>query len=150
MKHFVSAMIALAIGVSLCVSTSALAQGSGHKWSKRFGGVGYDQTLQQVTDAAGNIYVIGFLFTSIDFGGGNLTAADNYDVFIAKFGPNPPCFADVVVDGTVNVSDLLAVINGWGPCPGACTAPCPADIVHDCTVNVIDLLAVINGWGACP
>ncbi len=56
-----------------------------------------------------------------------------------------PCPPDVNHDGQVNVTDLLAVINSWGACPG-----CPADINNDGQVNVTDLLAVINGWGPCP
>ncbi len=64
--------------------------------------------------------------------------------------PNNPCAAapcptDTNHDGQTNVTDLLAVINAWGPCAG-----CPADINHDNQVNVSDLLAVINGWGPCP
>jgi len=58
------------------------------------------------------------------------------------------CPADVNHSGAVNVDDLLAVINSWGPCAG-----CPADIAPaggNGQVNVDDLLAVINGWGACP
>jgi len=56
------------------------------------------------------------------------------------------CTSDVTGDHAVNVSDLLAVINGWG----TCGTLCPADITHDSQVNVSDLLAVINAWGACP
>jgi len=54
-------------------------------------------------------------------------------------------------DGVVNVNDLLAVINAWGPCP-APPAPgtCLPDITGDGIVNVNDLLAVINAWGPCP
>ena len=55
-------------------------------------------------------------------------------------------------DGLVNVSDLLAVINAWGPCPVP-PATCPADIAPsgapDGLVNVSDLLAIINAWGPC-
>jgi hypothetical protein len=63
-----------------------------------------------------------------------------------------PCPADVPpVDGMVNVLDLLAVINAWGPCRAPCPPACPADITgSDCQVNVLDLLAVINAWGPCP
>ena len=43
------------------------------------------------------------------------------------------CDGDVNGDGQVNVTDLLAVIAGWGN---------PYD--------VSDLLAVIAGWGSCP
>jgi len=62
------------------------------------------------------------------------------------------CVGDIVSDGTVNVSDLLAVISAWGPCP-APPATCPADIDPpggNGAVNVGDLLSVISHWGACP
>lgn len=59
-----------------------------------------------------------------------------------------PCLGDVILSGTVDVSDLLAVISAWGPCPDP--NDCPADIDGDDVVGVIDLLAVINAWGPCP
>jgi hypothetical protein len=62
------------------------------------------------------------------------------------------CHGDITGDGQVNVNDLLAVINAWGPCP-APPATCPPDIAPpggDGQVNVNDLLGVINAWGACP
>lgn len=62
------------------------------------------------------------------------------------------CFGDVNGSGSVNVDDLLAVINGWGPCPSP-PAACPADIMPTMcgsgTVNVDDLLLVIGNWGPC-
>ncbi|MDG2291745.1 MAG: right-handed parallel beta-helix repeat-containing protein, partial [Phycisphaerales bacterium] len=42
------------------------------------------------------------------------------------------CLGDVTGDGAVNVTDLLAVISGWGD-----------------PYSVSDLLDVIAGWGAC-
>lgn len=57
----------------------------------------------------------------------------------------PPIPGDINHDGVVNVDDLLAVINAWGPCP-APPAICPADVNGDGVVNVDDLLAVINHW----
>jgi len=70
------------------------------------------------------------------------------------FTPAPLCHADIAPigapNGTVNVDDLLAVINAWGPC--ANPNNCPADIAPvggNDLVNVDDLLAVINAWGAC-
>lgn len=68
------------------------------------------------------------------------------------FPPPVPCPGDVNGDEVVNVSDLLEVINAWGPCPTPPT-PCPADIAPeggDGAVNVSDLLTVINTWGQCP
>jgi hypothetical protein len=64
-----------------------------------------------------------------------------------------PCAADITGDQTVNVSDLLAVIDSWGFCPNCELIVCPSDIAPDggdCFVNVMDLLKVINSWGACP
>ena len=59
------------------------------------------------------------------------------------------CDGDVNDNGVVNIDDLLAVINSWGPCPG-----CPADLTpqycSNGTVNIDDLLVVINNWGDCP
>ena len=64
----------------------------------------------------------------------------------------PACVGDITGDGLVNVSDLLSVINSWGPCPQPCPPHCPADIAPpggDCVVNTSDLLVVINHWGPC-
>lgn len=74
------------------------------------------------------------------------TAADAYGFVIAPAGSCvTPCAPDITGNQTVDVDDLLAVINSWGPCAG-----CPADITGNGVVDVDDLLAVINGWGACP
>ena len=54
------------------------------------------------------------------------------------------CLADVTGDGTVDVSDILAVIAAWGPCKG-----CPEDIDDSGAVDVGDVLAVIAAWGLC-
>lgn len=58
---------------------------------------------------------------------------------------------DITGDGNVNVQDLLALINAWGPCPSICPPGCAADVapspLGDCTVNVQDMLFVINNWG---
>ena len=63
----------------------------------------------------------------------------------------PTCDADVALhDGVVNVHDLLAVIDNWGPCTLPCpTFVCAADVNGDCLANVQDLLAVITNWGRC-
>lgn len=69
------------------------------------------------------------------------------------------CPADIAPtgsgDGQVDVNDLLAIINAWGPCPNCPMTHCAADIepfesAGNCAIDVSDLLAVINGWGPCP
>ena len=73
-------------------------------------------------------------------------AAENeaFELFGFFLAPLPP--ADINIDGQVNVSDLLAVISGWGQC--AAGVLCDADVVEDGQVNVNDLLAVIGAWGS--
>lgn len=69
----------------------------------------------------------------------------NEPPFSARVDANP-IPGDVNHDGLVNVDDLLAVINDWGPCPQP-PRTCPADVNGDGAVNVNDLLIVINNWG---
>jgi hypothetical protein len=54
------------------------------------------------------------------------------------------CPADLTGSGSVNVSDLLALLAAWGPCAG-----CAADLNGDGQVNVSDLLALLAAWGPC-
>ncbi len=55
-----------------------------HLWSKRFGDAGDDQGNSVAFDAAGNVFVTGKFFGTVNFGGGNLVA-NVVDGFIVKF-----------------------------------------------------------------
>ena len=55
-----------------------------------------------------------------------------------------PCPGDTDEDGTVGVSDLLAVVDMWGQSGGI------GDIDGDGIVGVGDLLAIVDAWGLCP
>lgn len=79
-------------------------------------------------------------------GAGSFTLSLSIEVAVTDDGQ---CPADINNDSMVNVTDLLATISQWGPCP-ASPAPCQADVVVDGFVNVSDLLAVISAWGGCP
>jgi hypothetical protein len=63
-------------------------------------------------------------------------------LFCAAFAPG-----DLDGDGAVGITDLLALLAAWGPCPGPCPPACPADLDGDCTVGITDLLALLAGWG---
>ncbi|TVQ54792.1 MAG: hypothetical protein EA377_04830, partial [Phycisphaerales bacterium] len=58
--------------------------------------------------------------------------------------PAPTCTGDLNDDFTVNVFDLLQLLENWGACPG-----CAADLNDDGTVNVFDLLLLLENWGSC-
>ncbi len=79
------------------------------------------------------------------------SGTDYYDVSNAPFSivPAPdPCPADLVVDGTVGVKDLLFLLGAWGPCPKK--GDCPADFDGCDVVGVKDLLFLLGAWGPCP
>ncbi|MEM7228174.1 MAG: hypothetical protein AAF432_05085, partial [Planctomycetota bacterium] len=59
------------------------------------------------------------------------------------------CRADVNGDGTVDVTDLMQVMDEQGPC--AILPPdCPSDVNLDGEANELDIAAVINAFGPCP
>jgi hypothetical protein len=58
-----------------------------HLWSKRFGGIDEDVAQGVAVDASGNILVTGYFAGSANFGGANLAAVGQTDVFLAKYSP---------------------------------------------------------------
>lgn len=101
-------------------------------WGKRFGGLGFESGDAVAVDAAGNVVVTGILASSADFGGGALTSAGSYDVFVAKFDPTGALLwanrygdnvaqwaSDIGVDGTGNIvltGTFLGTVDfGAGP-----------------------------------
>ncbi len=95
----------------------------------------------------------------------NSSTANNPSCIGADIGP-ADCWGDIDRNSAVDVDDLIAVIIGWGPCPGApalpavlgdpCPtflSPCVADIepfvCGNEAVDVDDLITVILNWGPC-
>ncbi len=82
-----------------------------------------------------------------------------YQLRLRRTGPNAPVSViaiddlaflpalpgDVTNDGAINVSDLVALITAWGPCPEP-PVTCPADQNGDGFVDVQDLITVITAW----
>ncbi len=56
-------------------------------WARRFGGAGAQIGQALAVDLQGNIVLLADGFQTMDFGGGVLTSAGNYDMFVAKFDP---------------------------------------------------------------
>jgi hypothetical protein len=55
-----------------------------HLWSKGFGGTGNDDVRGVAVDGAGDVFVTGDFFNTINFGGSALTSAGFADIFLAK------------------------------------------------------------------
>lgn len=58
-----------------------------HLWSRRFGGTGRDAASAVVVDRGGSVWVAGAFQGSADFGGGAVTSAGGFDVFIVRISP---------------------------------------------------------------
>jgi Beta-propeller repeat len=56
-----------------------------HRWSKGFGSTSTDYGYGVAADAAGNVYLTGYFYSGVDFGGGTLTSKGSYDVFMASY-----------------------------------------------------------------
>jgi len=59
----------------------------GHLWSKRLGNYSQQYGCGVALDAASNIFITGYFDMSIDLGGGTLTGAGGWDIYLAKFSP---------------------------------------------------------------
>jgi len=57
------------------------------------------------------------------------------------------CPWDFDDNAVVGVSDLLALLASWGPCPPK--GNCPADFDGNGNVGVKDLLILLGNWGPC-
>ena len=79
----------------------------------------------------------GVYFVSFEVSDGQLSDFEGIMITVLE-----SCPADFDGNGTVNVTDLLALLAGWG------TAG-TGDVNGDGTVNVTDLLKLLAAWGSC-
>lgn len=75
-----------------CLFMVGTIQAQSYEWTKTFGGTGYEYGNSLITDAFGNIYVIGHFFDTVDFDIGNTTdihiSNGDTDIFIEKLDVN--------------------------------------------------------------
>jgi hypothetical protein len=76
---------------------------------------------------------------------GFVAIAGGFSAINAAVRGSSPCPSDLDGDGEVGITDFLALLAAWGPCPG-----CDADLDGDGEVGVTDFLALLAAWGPCP
>ena len=76
-------------------------------------------------------------------GGGTPVGFEESDLSALYDCGDPVIPGDVNGDGIVGITDLLAVVDAWGPCGG-----CSEDLSGDGVVDIVDLLEVIGNWTA--
>lgn len=69
---------------------------------------------------------------------------DSFRHAVKHFYGQISCPSDATGDGSTDFTDLLAVLDKWGPCKG-----CPEDLNADHVVDFADLLLLLDGWGEC-
>jgi hypothetical protein len=79
-----------------------------HLWSQRYGDSSSQSSLAATTDGLGNAIIAGHFQGTINFGGGDLTSVDGYDIFVAKLWraePEIACVDDIPGDqgGWINL-----------------------------------------------
>ena len=119
-----------------------IARWNGHSWSpvgKGFGGeYPYGTALSVFHDGGREaaLYAAG----SFTFAGGVSSQG------IAKLvGCAGVVFGDLNGDGMANVTDMLLLLESWGPCPDP-PVTCPADLDRDGLIGINDLLLLFANW----
>jgi hypothetical protein len=80
---------------------------------------------------------------SIDASAGEYTGSGASGDYAVRLIVHPE--GDANLDGIVDVSDLLTVLEGWGACSPA-PAVCDGDVNGDGVVDVVDLVLVLGTW----
>ncbi|MFO0589497.1 MAG: hypothetical protein U0441_18310 [Polyangiaceae bacterium] len=107
---------ALTTAGNLDIFVAKLDPQGNQMWAKRFGDAASQYAVDVAVDGSGNVFLLTRGFGTTDFGGGGLTSAGTFDVYLAKLnangafqwakrfgGPMDDDAAAVTVDGTGNV-----------------------------------------------
>jgi len=71
--------------IVLSMPPPADAQPIHHGWSDRYGDASSDYATEIAIDGEGNVIVAGYFEGTVDMGGGTLTSAGAWDIFVARF-----------------------------------------------------------------
>ncbi|MCH7666561.1 MAG: hypothetical protein IH936_11615, partial [Acidobacteria bacterium] len=76
----------------LLVAPPAWSQSPTHLWSESFGDISTNEGRAIAVDEAGNVVLAGSFEATVAFDGGFTSAGDS-DIFVAKFNPDTPLYA---------------------------------------------------------
>jgi len=85
-----------------------------HLWSRRFGDADSQQGVAVGVDDAGDIYLLGWMRGTVNFGGLDLTGPGNEDVFLAKFDTDGGHLWSQVYGGTDNDRPEGLAVTSYG------------------------------------
>ena len=75
----------------------------------------------------------------------DIESGTSIDVNLDGIPDECQCVPDIVTDGVVDFTDLLTLLNEYGPCP----PPCRSDLNGDGVVDFADALRLLSAWGSC-
>ena len=75
----------------------------------------------------------------------DIDSGTSIDVNLDGIPDECQCVPDIVTDGVVDFTDLLTLLNEYGPCP----PPCRSDLNGDGVVDFADALRLLSAWGSC-
>lgn len=83
-------------------------------WAVRAGTALEQRTNGVATDSAGNVVITGYMLGSADFGGGVLTSAGGYDIFVAKFDKDGKHVWSKLFGGATDDQGLAIAVDSGG------------------------------------
>lgn len=126
--------------------STEISNNGGATWvlvSQVTGGGGWESVVFDVNDYVTPTADLRLRFSVTDNPNQSVSEAGIDALEVVAADCDPGGSPDINGDGVVNVSDLLAVLAGWGVCPAG---PCPGDVNGDGQVGVADLLSVLSAW----
>lgn len=81
------AILSILVASILITASTTVAQTPSHLWSQGFGSTGAELANSVAVDDSGNVFLTGYFWWTVDFGGGDLVSAGQRDIVLAKYGP---------------------------------------------------------------